>query len=185
MITSAMSLRTAFLLPFLFVCLSCNSSFARGVKGPVPDGVYDADGKHWTILMEPNKKSCSMVVHFDEDAMVYIGEDDWVDDVLFYFIFMKKGLNFEKDEIYDVEVQFGKDMTWRKEALGARVGNYGGVYLRGLDGEFGVNFSQSGAFFVSIDGKDYGLYELTGTREGMLRLLKCKDDFDKGILPSR
>lgn len=178
-------LRGCLLLPFLVFCLVSNLSFVRGVQASVQDGVYDADGKHWTILMEPEKKSCSMVIHFDEDTMAYIGEDDWTDDVLLYFIFMKKGVNFRKGETHNVEIGFGKGLIWRVQAPGTVVDNYGGVYVRALDGEFGVHFSRRGAFSMTIDGKDYGTYELAEADKGMLRLLKCESDFDEGIIPAR
>lgn len=185
MTSSTMARKGRLLLTCLLLCLFCGGSLASNGKEAASDRVYDSDGYHWTILMQPEKKSCSLVIGFEEDAMVYIGEDDWTDDVLFYFIFVKKGLSFSRSKNYDVGIEFGRDYRWRKEASGARVGDYGGVYVRGLDGKFGVNFAQAGAMVMKIDGKDYGAYDLTGAREGMLRLLKCEDDMDQGKVPSR
>ena len=184
--SSAMSFRSLILLPVLLVVLSCSPSLARNAKGAMADGVYDADGVHWTILTQPERQACSLVMSFKSGGLLYIGlDEDLPDKTSFYFIFLKKGQIFSREEKYDVKIEFGKDFVWRHKAEGTVSNGYGGVYLRKLDSEFGVNFSQSGVFFVTIDGRDYGGYELTGAREGMLRMLACEDDMDRGKIPAR
>lgn len=181
-----MSMRNLILLPILLVALSCSPSLARSAKDAMADRVYDADGKHWTILMQPERQSCSLATSFDGGALAYIGlDDDEADKLSFYFIFLKKGMEFSKSKKHDVKIEFWKDIVWRSEANGAASQGYGGVHLRKLDRQFGVNFSQGGAMFVTIDGRDYGGYELEGMREGMLRMLQCEADLDRGKIPAR
>lgn len=182
----AMSFRNLILLPILLVFLSCSPSLARNAKGAAADRVYDADGVHWTILAQPERNACSLVMSFDGGALLYIGlDEDLADKTSFYFIFLKKDQILSKEEMHDVKIEFGKDFVWRHMAEGTVSNGYGGVYLRKLDSKFGVNFSQSGVVFVTIDGRDFGGYKVTGAREGMLRMLACEEDMDRGKIPAR
>lgn len=93
----------------------------------------------------------------------------------FYFAFAKHGMELSLGEKYNLEVKYDKGGFWREEVSGAKVGDYGGFSINGLESNFVVDFAASRKIRVTIDGANYGDFSIRGSREGMLRVFDCMD----------
>ncbi len=86
---------------------------------------------------------------------------------------MKKGLSFSRDKKYQVDITYNKGGTWADEAPGATAGDYGGIYINGLESKFVVDFAASSSLSVALDGVEYGDYSIRDARAGMQSIFDC------------
>ncbi|SFM93769.1 hypothetical protein SAMN05192571_109162 [Pleomorphomonas diazotrophica] len=174
MIVSAVSLLGRLLLVPVVLGLLCVQSLARGSETDALGSLFDKSND-WSVFKSSRKQSCTLVMGRQGEYIVYFGLSRHEDGMRFYFAFAKHGMNLSSDEKYNLEVKYDKGGLWREEVSGARVGDYGGFYINGLESKFVVDFAASQKMRVTIDGAKYGDFSIRGSREGMLRVFDCMD----------
>ena len=135
------------------------------------DKVYDDDGK-WTVSVNTTRKSCVMHMIYEDDTVIEVGGDNSDGELTHFFMFGNTSWSYRKGRDYEVVTEYDRSI-WTGEGVGVRVNDYKGVAVEGVTEEAVEDFAGSGTLHLKIGKKDYGKYNLAGTRRGLARMREC------------
>ncbi len=163
----------------LFVLLA-GPAAAFGEDYYTSDKVYDDDGK-WTISVNTTRKSCMMHMVYEDDTVIEVGGDRRDGELTHFFMFGNESWSYRKKRDYEVVTEYDRSI-WTGEGVGVRVNDYKGVAVEGVTEEAVEEFAGSGTLHLKIGARDYGDYDLAGTRRGLAKLRACIKAVEDGRL---
>lgn len=118
---------------------------------------------------------------YDDDTVVEIGADHSTSRFFYFIMFANPRWNYKIDNSYNIKIQYNRGRSnWGGDAIGMQANKLHGVSVEDVKAKLVDEFAAMSSMRVIIAGRDYGSYNLSGTRNGLDRLLSCVDDVEKG-----
>lgn len=145
----------------------------------VGDKIYAKEG-NWWVFVTLARKSCSMVATFDGSVEIEVGGDSRRGKLTYFLMFSKPSWAYEPGRDYEVTVEYDGSSVWAGDGIGARLPERNGVALEGVHGEAIDDFAAAKTLGLKIGGREHGVFDLTGGREGIAKLRECIAAVDDG-----
>lgn len=169
------------MLALCVLSLSCGHSYGYSSEYFTQDQTYD-EVNNWTVSVNIARKSCLVSASFKNSAQIYIGGDRSRDDLKFYLMVASESWWFSEGKSYKVRVTLDGRKVWSGSGEGVVTYTLNGVSIEGVGGDLITDLARSGAMELTIDGKRYGGFGLSGSRAAVLRMLDCIEEVDKGSI---
>jgi len=155
------------------------ASTALGEDYYASDKIYAKEG-NWWVWVTRARKSCSMAATFAGDAEITVGGDRNGDKLAYFFLFSEASWEYEQGKDYEVTVEYDGHSTWAGDGVGVAFPEQNGVALEGVQAEAVDEFAAAKTLGLKIGSREHGVFDLSGSREGIAKLRECDAAVDGG-----
>lgn len=137
--------------------------------------------KGWSIAGNRVRNACFMSTEFEGGLLIGAGFDARQAQKSAYMLFAHSKWRFVTPGTrYRISMVFNGGKRWNGEGVGVKINEVFGVALEDVKTAFVVDFAQKTGVALSIDGREFGRYNLYGTLSGLNATIDCTNGVVEG-----
>jgi len=144
------------------------------------DKLYDDSGL-WTVAVNIVRKSCHMSMTYEDDTTIEVGGDQSNNGLNYYIMFGNPDWHYREGASYNLRIRYNGYKNWNSEdAVGVQVNAINGVAVEEIVPAVVDEFAGMTRLQLFIEGRNYGAFNLSGTRRGLENMLSCIQEINAG-----